>query len=145
LDATPMSDSAAAATSRPSNALWNPFTQMARFDREPQIVVRSAHGNRLVADDGSEYIDGVASLWANVHGHTHPHIVEAIQQQTAKLQHSTLLGITHEPAIELANRLVPHLPEGLTRVFMSENGASAVEVSLKMAIQYWANRGEPRR
>ncbi len=124
--------------------LWHPFTQMARFDREPQLVVARAEANRLIDTDGRAYLDGVASLWANVHGHSHPHIVAAIQDQAARLQHSTLLGITHEPAVELGRRLLPHLP-GRSRVFFSENGASAVEVSLKMAIQYWANKGQPGR
>ena len=124
--------------------LWHPFTQMARFEREPRLVVSRAEGNRLIDADGREYVDGVASLWANVHGHGHPHIVAAIQEQAARLQHSTLLGITHEPAIELGRRLLPHLP-GRSRVFFSENGASAVEVALKMAVQYWANQGRPER
>ena len=124
--------------------LWHPFTQMARFEREPQLVVARAEGNRLIDTAGNEYIDGVASLWANVHGHSHPHIVATIQEQAARLQHSTLLGIAHEPALALARRLLPHLP-GRTRVFFSENGASAVEVALKIAVQYWANRGEPAR
>ena len=124
--------------------LWHPFTQMARFEREPRLVVARAEGNRLIDADGAEYVDGVASLWANVHGHGHPHIVDAIREQAAKLQHSTLLGITHEPAIELGRRLLPHFP-GRGRVFLSENGASAVEVALKMAIQYWANLGQPQR
>ncbi len=124
--------------------LWHPFTQMARFEREPQLVVARAEGNRLIDTAGNEFVDGVASLWANVHGHSHPHIVGAIQEQAAKLQHSTLLGITHEPAIDLGRRLLPHLP-GRSRVFFSENGASAVEVALKMAVQYQANRGRPER
>ena len=124
--------------------LWHPFTQMARFEREPRLVVVRAEGNRLIDTEGREFVDGVASLWANVHGHSHPHIVAAIQEQAAKLQHSTLLGITHEPAIELARRLLPHLP-GRSRVFFSENGASAVEVALKMAVQYQANCGRPER
>ncbi|MYK25745.1 MAG: aminotransferase class III-fold pyridoxal phosphate-dependent enzyme, partial [Dehalococcoidia bacterium] len=124
--------------------LWHPFTQMARFEREPQLVVARAEGNLLIDTAGNEYVDGVASLWANVHGHSHPHIVGAIQEQAAKLQHSTLLGITHEPAVELGRRLLPHLP-GRSRVFFSENGASAVEVALKMAVQYWANEGRPER
>ena len=124
--------------------LWHPFTQMARFEREPQIIVARAEGNVLLDREGRRYIDGVASLWANVHGHSHPRIVGAIQEQAALLQHSTLLGITHEPAIELGQRLLPHLP-GRSRVFFSENGASAVEVALKMAVQYWANHGHPER
>ena len=136
---------AARSDASPDYHLWHPFTQMARFDREPQLMIERAEGNRLLAKDGTSYIDGVASMWANVHGHGHPHIVEAIQRQAEQLQHSTLLGLTHEPGIELARRLVDVLPPGLTRVFFSENGASAVEVALKMAVQFWALRGRPER
>ena len=125
--------------------IWHPFTQMARFDRDPQLVIARAEANRLIDTEGKEYIDGVASIWANVHGHSHPKIVNAIQEQASKLQHSTLLGITHEPAIELANRLNSITPADLKHIFLSENGASAVEVSLKMAIQFWANQGHPER
>ncbi len=126
-------------------AIWHPFTQMARFDRDPQLVISRAKGNFLIDTDGKEYIDGVASIWANVHGHSHPKIVDAIQEQASKLQHSTLLGITHEPAIELTNRLNSIVPVDLSHIFLSENGASAVEVALKMAIQFWANQGHPER
>ena len=125
--------------------VWHPFSQMGRLDREPQLIIDRAEGNVLIAQDGSEYIDGVASMWAIVHGHGHPHIVEAIQQQAGKLQHSTLLGIAHQPVIDLADRLVEILPPGLEHVFFSENGASAIEVALKMAIQFWANEGQPKR
>lgn len=125
--------------------IWHPFTQMARFDAEPKLVVERAEGNRLIDRDGREYIDAVASLWSNIHGHGHPQIVEAIQAQAAKLQHSTLLGISHPSAIEFADCLIRHLPQGLSRVYYSSDGASAVEVALKMAIQYWVNRGGPER
>ncbi len=125
--------------------VWHHFTQMARFDMEPRLVVERASGNRLIATDGREYIDGVASLWANVHGHSHPHIVEAIKSQAERLQHSTLLGISHVPAVTLADRLLSHVPKGLEWCFFSSDGASAVEVSLKMAVQYWGNRGQPQR
>lgn len=126
-----------------SSRVWHPFTQMARFDAEPQLVIQRAMGNRLIAAGGREYIDGVASMWANVHGHSHPHIVEAIKKQAEELQHSTLLGISHGPAIALAERLLKHVPEGLSWVFFSGDGASGVEVALKMAVQYWANQGHP--
>lgn len=129
----------------PGSRLWHPFTQMARFDAEPRLVIKRAYGNRLVDVDGREYIDGVASLWAIVHGHSHPHIVEAIRRQAGELQHSTLLGISHEPAIALAGRLVRHMPTGLSRFFFSSDGASAVEAALKMAVQFWANQGRPER
>lgn len=125
--------------------VWHPFTQMGRFDREPQLVIDRAEGNVLIAQDGREYIDGVASMWAIVHGHGHPHIVNAIQEQAAKLQHSTLLGVAHQPVIDLADRLAALLPADLDHVFFSENGASAIEVALKMAIQFWVNEGFPER
>jgi adenosylmethionine-8-amino-7-oxononanoate aminotransferase len=118
---------------------------MARFDAEPKLVIERAEGNRLIDRDGREYIDGVASLWSNIHGHGHPRIVEAIQAQAAKLQHSTLLGLSHPSAIGFADALIRHLPEGLSRVYYSSDGASAVEVALKMAIQYWVNGGHPER
>ena len=125
--------------------VWNSFTPMARFDREPQLVVERAEGNRLIDTEGREYIDGVASLWAIVHGHGHPHIVEAITRQAERLQHSTLLGIGHAPALELTERLAGHVPEGLAHFFYSSDGASAVEAALKMALQYWVNVGRPER
>lgn len=125
--------------------VWHPFTQMGRFDGEPRLVIDRAEGNVLFAQDGREYIDGVASMWAIVHGHGHPRIVDAIRDQTSRLQHSTLLGVTHQPAIDLAGRLAALLPAGLEHVFFSENGASAIEVALKMAVQFWANLGRPER
>ena len=125
--------------------IWNAFTPMARYDREPKLIVDRAEGNRIIDRDGREYIDGVASLWAIVHGHGHPHIVEAIRRQAGQLQHSTLLGAAHAPALDLTERLAPHLPEGLTRFFYSSDGASAVEAALKMALQYWVNTGRPER
>ncbi len=91
------------------------------------------------------YIDGVSSLWCNVHGHRHPAIDAAIREQLRQVAHSTLLGLSHEPAIELAERLVAIAPEGLTRVFYSDSGSTAVEVALKMAFQWWAQRDEPQR
>ena len=125
--------------------VWNAFTPMARFDREPRLVIERAEGNRLVDVEGREYIDGVSSMWAIVHGHGHPRIVEAITRQAGLLQHSTLLGVDHAPALELTGRLARHVPEGLTRFFYSSDGASAVEVALKMALQYWVNTGRPER
>ena len=125
--------------------IWNPFTPMARYESEPRLIVDRAEGNRLIDRDGREYIDGVASLWAIVHGHGHPHIVEAIRRQAERLQHSTLLGAGHTPAIELTERLAAHVPKGLNRFFYSSDGASAVEVALKMALQFWVNSGRPER
>ena len=125
--------------------IWNAFTPMARHDREPGLIIDRAEGNRLIDRDGREYVDGVASIWAIVHGHGHPHIVEAVRRQAGRLQHSTLLGAAHTPALELTGRLAAHVPEGLTRFFYSSDGASAVEAALKMALQYWVNTGRPER
>ncbi len=132
-------------TERRRAGVWNAFTPMARFDREPQLTVERAEGNRLIDTEGRAYIDGVASLWAIVHGHGHPHIVEAITRQAETLQHSTLLGIGHAPALELTDRLKAHVPQGLAHFFYSSDGASAVEVALKMALQYWVNEGRPEK
>ena len=140
-----MSDASRSRDAERAEHLWLPFTQMARFDREPVLVIERAEGNRLIAEDGREYIDGIASMWAVVHGHNHPKIVDAIVEQTRTLQHSTLLGATHEPAIQLADRLAALLPGDLNHCFFSENGASAIEVALKMAVQYWTQRGRPER
>ena len=132
-------------TEGPPPGIWNAFTPMARYDSEPRLVIDRAEGNRLIDRDGREYIDGAASIWAIVHGHGHPHIVEAIRRQAERLQHSTLLGAAHSPALELTQRLAAHVPEGLTRFFYSSDGASAVEAALKMALQYWVNTGRPER
>ncbi len=126
--------------------LWHPFTQQQAWcDEEPPIVVDHADGTNLYDTDGNVYIDGVSSLWCNVHGHRHPAIDAAIREQLRQVAHSTLLGLSHEPAIELAERLVAIAPEGLTRVFYSDSGSTAVEVALKMAFQWWAQRDEPQR
>ncbi|MER3396606.1 MAG: adenosylmethionine--8-amino-7-oxononanoate transaminase [Acidimicrobiia bacterium] len=125
--------------------LWHPFTQMKEWLESEPLVIESAEGCRLLDSEGNSYLDGVSSLWCNVHGHRHPRLDAALLGQANKVAHSTLLGLTNPPAIELAERLVELAPEGLTRVFYSENGASAVEVALKMAFQYWRNLGEKRR
>lgn len=124
--------------------VWHPFTaQSVWFDDDAPVIER-AEGFDLIDTDGNRYIDGVSSLWVNIHGHSHPTIVDAIKEQTGRLQHATFLGLTHPLAIELAERLVALAPGALNRVFFSENGAAAVEVALKMAFSYWRNRGETR-
>lgn len=124
--------------------IWHPFTPMSVWLSDDAPVIERAEGFELIDTDGYRYIDGVSSLWVNVHGHSHPRIVEAIVEQTRRLQHSTFLGLTHPPAIELAERLIALAPGRLSRVFYSENGAAAAEVALKMAYSYWRNRGETR-
>ncbi|MGI8414206.1 MAG: adenosylmethionine--8-amino-7-oxononanoate transaminase [Solirubrobacteraceae bacterium] len=126
--------------------LWHPFTQQQGWSsEEPPVVIDHAQGTNLYDTDGNVYIDGVSSLWCNVHGHCHPAIDAAIRAQLGRVAHSTLLGLSHAPAIELAQRLLALAPDGLTRVFYSDSGSSAVEIALKMAFQWWAQHGEPGR
>jgi adenosylmethionine-8-amino-7-oxononanoate aminotransferase len=125
--------------------LWHPFTQQRGWAEEDPVVIERAEGTTLYDTDGNAYIDGVSSLWCNVHGHRHPTIDAAIRAQLDRVAHSTMLGLSHAPAIELARRLVEIAPAGLTRVFYSDSGSTAVEIALKMAFQYWAQRGEPQR
>jgi adenosylmethionine---8-amino-7-oxononanoate aminotransferase len=125
-------------------SVWHPFTPMSVWLGDDAPIIERGEGVWLIDTDGNRYIDGVSSLWVNVHGHSHAAIVEAIVDQTRKLQHSTFLGLSHPGAVELATRLVEIAPGSLSRVFYSENGAAAVEVALKMAFSYWRNRGEQR-
>ncbi|HXI00844.1 MAG TPA: adenosylmethionine--8-amino-7-oxononanoate transaminase [Sphingobacteriaceae bacterium] len=121
--------------------IWHPFTQMK--DAEPPVAIAYGKGAKLVAEDGKEYIDAVSSWWVNIHGHAHPHIAKKLSEQAETLEHCMLAGFTHKPAVELAERLLTILP-GLSKVFFSDNGSTAVEVGLKMAIQYRYNRGEEK-
>ena len=125
--------------------LWHPFTQQRGWVEEHPIVVERGEGTDLIDVDGNRYIDGVSSLWCNVHGHAHPRIDAAVRDQLSKVAHSTMLGLSHRPAIELAQRLVELSPPGLTRVFYSDSGSTATEIALKMAFQYWRQRGQDRR
>jgi adenosylmethionine-8-amino-7-oxononanoate aminotransferase len=126
--------------------LWHPFTQQQAWcEEEPPLVIDHAAGTNLYDLKGNAYIDGVSSLWCNVHGHRHPAIDAAIRDQLDHVAHSTMLGLSHQPAIELAERLVAIAPAGLERVFYSDSGSTAVEIALKMAFQYWAQRGRPER
>jgi adenosylmethionine---8-amino-7-oxononanoate aminotransferase len=125
--------------------LWHPFTQMRDWVREDPLVIERGEGTDLVDAEGRRYIDGVSSLWCNVHGHRHPLIDEAVRGQLERIAHSTMLGLTHAPGAELAARLVDLAPPGLTRVFYSDSGSTATEVALKMAFQYWQQRGGQHR
>jgi adenosylmethionine-8-amino-7-oxononanoate aminotransferase len=114
--------------------LWHPFTQMQEW--EP-LVIASGDGNYLIDRDGRRYLDGVASLWCNVHGHRHPVLDRALHTQVDRIAHSTFLGLTHEPGIRLAEALLEVAPPSLRRVFYSDSGSTAVEIALKQSFQYW--------
>src|SRR4051794_7045111 len=126
--------------------LWHPFTQQQGWEEDgPPVLIERAAGTTLFDTDGRPYIDGVSSLWCNVHGHRHPMIDAAVHAQVDRVAHSTMLGLSHRPGIELAARLVALAPRGLSRVFYSDSGSTAVEIALKMAFQHWAQRGQPQR
>lgn len=125
--------------------VWHPFTQMQDWCAEEQLVIERGSGVWLYDSDGNRYLDGVASMWTNVHGHCHPVLSQALADQAGRLEHSTLLGLASEQSILLAKQLVERSPERLTRVFYSDNGSTAMEVALKMAYQYQCHRGEPQR
>jgi adenosylmethionine---8-amino-7-oxononanoate aminotransferase len=124
--------------------LWHPFTQQRGWAEEDPLIVEGAEGTDLIDVAGRRYIDGVSSLWCNVHGHRHPRIDAAVREQLDSVAHSTMLGLSHRPGIELARRLAELAPPGLTRVFYSDSGSTATEIALKMAFQYWRQRGEER-
>ena len=127
--------------------IWHPFTQMKEYTKEDVVVINEGEGVILRDIDGKEYIDGVASLWTNVHGHRKRELDLALKSQIDKIAHSTLLGISNVPAIELAKRLVDITPSGLSKVFYSDSGATAVEIALKIAFQYQkqAREGDPAK
>jgi adenosylmethionine---8-amino-7-oxononanoate aminotransferase len=124
--------------------LWHPFTQMGEWASENAPVIESGDGVWLADSDGRRYIDGISSLWCNVHGHGHPVIDRAIKNQLGRVAHTTMLGLSHGPADELARRLIELAPDGLTRVFYSDSGSTAVEIALKMAFQYWRQAADAR-
>jgi adenosylmethionine---8-amino-7-oxononanoate aminotransferase len=119
--------------------IWLPYTQMKTANR-PLAVART-YGSRIVLEDGRELVDGVASWWTAVHGYNHPHILESVQRQLKKMPHVMLGGLVHEQALTLAARLAALLPGDLSHVFFSDSGSVAVEVAMKMAAQYWLNKG----
>ncbi len=123
--------------------VWHPFTQMSEWT-EP-LVIAGAEGNELIDSDGHRYLDGISSLWVNVHGHRRREIDDAVRAQLDRVAHTTLLGLASVPSIELAERLVAIAPPGLTKVFYSDSGSTAVEVALKIAFQYQKPRGRPER
>ncbi|MBO8168346.1 MAG: adenosylmethionine--8-amino-7-oxononanoate transaminase [Thermoanaerobacteraceae bacterium] len=120
--------------------VWHPFTPMERWCREDQLVIERGEGCYLYDTEGNRYLDGISSLWVTVHGHNHPELNKAIKEQVDKISHSTLLGLANVPATLLAKELVEITPEGLDRVFYSDAGATAVEIAIKIAYQYWQQK-----
>lgn len=118
----------------PDYPIWHPFSQM-KLEKDLPLI-QKAYGPWLETDDGRKIFDAISSWWVNLHGHSHPYIAEKVHQQLLRLEHVIFAGFTHEPALELCQRLGPYLPTGLSKFFFSDNGSTAVEVALKMAIQY---------
>src|SRR5258708_2795266 len=125
--------------------VWHPFTQHQEWESREPIVIASGNGVWLTDSKGRRFMDGVSSLWVNVWGHRKKELDQALIKQLGKISHSTFLGLTHEPAIRLAKKLTEIAPPGLSRVFYSDNGSTAVEVALKMAYQYWQLSGHPKK
>ena len=124
---------------------WHPYTQMSTLVTEPPMLIDRAEGLFLFDAEGNRYYDAISSWWCVVHGHGHPRIREAVTRQMERLDHVLFAGVTHEPAVRLASRLAAIAPEGLSRVFFSDNGSTAVEVALKMSLQCWRNLGREER
>ncbi len=125
--------------------IWHPFTQMQDWERDEQIIIVKGEGCWLIDSEGGRYLDGVASMWTNVHGHCRRELNDALKEQVDRLEHSTLLGLGSEQSIILAARLAEITPPGLDRFFYSDNGSTAMEVAVKMAYQYQVHTGRPKR
>jgi adenosylmethionine---8-amino-7-oxononanoate aminotransferase len=123
--------------------VWHPYTQMATAPAP--LAITRGEGVYLYTEDGRKILDGISSWWVNIHGHSHPKLNQALAAQAGQIEQVIFAGYTHAPAVELAERLVEIIPNGLNRIFYSDNGSTAVEVALKLALQYWRNRGEPTR
>ncbi len=142
---TQTTDRHADLVARDRRYLWHPFTQASEWNSYEPLIVERAEGFHLIDDRGQRYLDGVSSIWCNVHGHGQPHILRAMHEQLDRVAHSTMLGLSHVPAIELAERLVGITPANLTRVFFSDAGSTAVEVALRIAFQYQRQTDHPER
>ncbi len=125
--------------------IWHPFTHMSQWIEDDPLVITAADGMHLVDSDGNRYLDGVSSLWCNVHGHRVREIDQAIRDQLARVAHTTLLGMASEPSILLADQLMKIVPDNLKKVFYSDAGATATEIAFKLAVQYWYNVGQPEK
>jgi adenosylmethionine-8-amino-7-oxononanoate aminotransferase len=123
---------------RDKNAVWHPFTQLKTSPLPISIV--KGEGAYFYDEQGNRYIDGIASWWVNIHGHCHPYLTKKISEQLQTLEHALFSGFTHEPAVQLAERLLKRLPDNQSKIFYSDNGSTAVEVALKMTLQYWNNQ-----
>lgn len=135
-------DSLLTLAERDQKVVWHPFTQMLNADSPIPII--SGEGAYLTDETGKQYIDAVSSWWVNLHGHSHPYIIKKMMSQLLKLEHVIFAGFTHEPAVLYAEMLLSVLPRNQARVFYSDNGSTAVEVALKMALQYWYNQGKTK-
>jgi adenosylmethionine-8-amino-7-oxononanoate transaminase len=125
--------------------LWHPFTHMRQWLADDPLVITDAEGMHLIDSDGNRFLDGVSSLWCNVHGHRVPEIDNAIRAQLDRVAHTTMLGLASEPGIILAERLMRLVPPGLAKIFYSDSGATATEIAIKLAVQYWHNLGRPEK
>jgi len=124
---------------RDRQVIWHPYTPMKAWPEAIAIV--KGEGVYLIDEDGNRYIDAISSWWVNLHGHSHPYIAQKVSEQLSVLEHCIFAGFTHEPAVRLAERLLEILPKGMQKIFYSDNGSTAVEVAIKMALQYWNNKG----
>src|SRR3990172_5316919 len=125
---------------RDKAAIWHPFTQMADWEKDDPLVIERGEGNYLFDTEGRKYFDGVSSLWVNLFGHRRKEIDRAVRSQLDRVAHSTFLGLSHVPPIELAEKLLAAAPPSLSRVFYSDNGSTAREIAIKRAFQYWRER-----
>ena len=126
---------------RDKKFIWHPFTQMQEWQKDHQIIIKQGKGSILTDIHGKRYIDGVSSLWVTVHGHRKKELDQAVSAQLKKIAHSTLLGLSNVPAVLLAEKLIQIAPSGLLKVFYSDSGSTAVEIALKIAFQYWQQKG----
>lgn len=127
---------------RDLQVIWHPYTQMQTA--QPPIPIVRGEGTCLYAEDGTKYIDAISSWWVNIHGHSHPYIAKKVAEQLLQLEHVIFAGFTHTGAVELAERLLAILPSNQAKAFYSDNGSTAIEVAIKMCLQYWHNKGQQR-
>ena len=130
-------------TARDAAVIWHPYTQ--HFTASDPLTIVRGEGAWLITEDGDRYLDAISSWWVNIHGHAHPHIAARLARQARELEHVIFAGFTHRPAVEVAERTLGYLPDSFGKVFFSDNGSTAVEIGLKMALQFFHNQGTPRR